>query len=70
MGHKHFVVCDGCDAEELIARPEGEPPPSFKTVTLSINTGSDKSFDLCPRCESRLLECTNPKQWPRAIRPA
>jgi hypothetical protein len=65
MGHKHFVVCDGCDAEELIVRPEDEKPPSFKSVTLSLNGGSDKSYDLCPECERQLLSLIDPQKWTR-----
>jgi len=69
MGHKHFVVCDGCDAEELITRPEGEAPPSFKSVTISLNAGADSLYDLCPSCERCLQENANPKKWPRMARP-
>jgi hypothetical protein len=70
MSLKSFVVCDGCDAEELIARPEGERPPSFKPATVSLNGGSDQKYDLCPSCTRRMAEAVDPKQWVRCPRPA
>lgn len=65
MGHKHIVVCDGCDKEELIVRPEGEAPPTFQSVTVSIKAGPDTAFDLCPACYSHLIDAANPRKWVR-----
>jgi hypothetical protein len=65
MGQRHIAICDGCDAEELIVRAEGESPPSIKCVTISIKAAPDTTFDLCPRCEAKLMEYANPKQWKR-----
>lgn len=65
MGHKHIVVCDGCDKEELIARPEGEGPPTFESVTVSIKAGPDTAFDLCPACYRRLINVADPRKWSR-----
>ena len=69
MSLKSFVVCDGCDAEELIGRPKGAPPPSFKPVTVSLNAGDDIKYDLCPSCARHIAEVVDPKKWPRCARP-
>lgn len=62
--------CDGCDEQVIVGHNEALPRDWTGNLEVSIKgfrsyDGSTRNFDLCGKCQRKLLELSNPKQWPR-----